>query len=99
MFDIRGFVEVSSTQLLFIIGIVMAIVTAVGKFGITGKVQLIVAIIVGLLIGAFYFLASWGIPGTIAMWFALLIIMLIVALVPIGAYELVFKPVKDIAKK
>lgn len=94
-FDLRGFVEVAATQLVFLIGIVTGIVTAAGKFGVSGARQLLLAIIVGALLGAAYFVASWGLPATVAMGLAMLITMIVVALVPIGAYELVFKPLKD----
>ena len=98
-FDLRGFIEVAQTQLLFLIGLVTGIVTAAGKFGVSGRRQLLLALIVGALLGAIYFVASWGLPATVAMGLSMLITMLVVALVPIGAYELVFKPLREATKQ
>lgn len=94
-FDIRGFIEAASEQLLFLTGIVVGFVTALGQFGVSGKTQLGVAVGIGAFIGGFYFIGSWGLPNSVGMALAMFVMVAVVALVPIGAYELIFKPLRD----
>lgn len=85
-FDIINFLKTAAIALPALLTIVMPIVTLIGKFGVSGKPQLIASLLVGLVLGilTMYFTIS---PASAVAWFSTCLFGLLVGLAASGCYE------------
>lgn len=88
-FDIYAYVKAAASTTAVLLPIILAVVTLAGKFGVTGKAQLAVSLVVGALFGSAVQVASVGPPATFVDWVALGIFALIPGLTASGTYETV----------
>lgn len=70
-----------------LVGLVMALTTIAGMFGLSGKVQLAFALTLGIVLGGGAQIAEIGLPTQFSGWFALLIYGLVVGASAVGVYE------------
>jgi len=82
--DLIRTAEANSASL---VGLVMALTTIAGMFGLAGKTQLGFALTLGILLGGGAQIAEIGVPIDFAGWFALLIYGLVVGASAVGVYE------------
>ena len=87
MFDLGATVIAASQAALIAEPIAYAFTTLVGKFGVEGKAQLAVGLVVGGGLGLSAYIAQLGAPADFAGWFALVLWTLLAAFVPAGVYE------------
>jgi hypothetical protein len=71
--------------------LVMAVVLAAGKFGLSGVYQLAFALGFGGFFGAFSFIALNGVPVDTLGWFLFSLSVIMMAGVPVGTYEVIKK--------
>jgi len=84
---IGDLIQTAQTNSINLVGLVMALTTIAGMFGLAGKGQLAFALGLGILLGAGAQIAEIGTPIDFAGWFALLIYGLVVGASAVGVYE------------
>ena len=86
-FDLGEVVKAASQSALIAEPTAYACATLAGKFGLEGKAQLAVGVVIGGGLGAAGYLAQLGTPADFAGWFSLVLFTLLAALIPAGVYE------------
>jgi len=86
-FDMIAFLSAGKENAGAVIFLVLVLTYVAGLFGAKGKVQLVCALVIGALLGAAFQVASVGTPVDFTGWFWLVIYALVMAVLPVGAYE------------
>ena len=88
MFDIKEFFQTITILAPFTMGLVMALVTLWGKFGVSGKWQLLSSLLTGVVTGVlFYYFTNT--PESAVEWFSAGLFGLIIGLTASGVYDAV----------
>ena len=86
-FDIQVFLKAAVTNTAVLLPLIMAITTLAGKFGVSGKAQLVTSLVTGFILGVATQIASVGMPVSFAEWLALILFGLVPGLTASGVYE------------
>ncbi len=86
-FDPIAFITAASEMAPAVIFVVMALTYAAGLFGLSGKPQLALSMVLGGLGGGGLQVATTGVPNDFAGWFWLVIYALVLAVTPPLLYE------------
>ena len=85
--DISEFFKISAATAPFVILAVLGLVTWFGKLGVTGKWQLVTAMVLGLIFGGGLLVAIMGLPIAFSGWFAIILYGTLLGLFASGIYD------------
>ena len=86
-FDLVHLLDAAVKNAAILVPTVIALTTLYGRFGLSGKWQLLGSVATGFLLGVGAQVSAVGTPVDFAGWFALLLFGLIPGLVASGLYE------------